>query len=96
MGKHDSELEDKIEELEEEIKILKATNAALRRRLKKTDDTFSEDEFLDESQIQKKYENINQFLCPSCKKKTMEEIEIANRTFRRCVSCGKRTKAKKI
>lgn len=96
MGKHSSELEDKIEELEEEIKSLKATNSALRRRLKKLDGSFSEDDFLDEAQIQKKYEAANEYSCPSCKKMSMEEIEVANRTFRRCVNCGKRTKAKKV
>lgn len=96
MGKHNSELEDRIEELEEEIKVLKATNASLRRRLKKIDNTFSEDEYLDETQIQKKYESINQHVCPSCKKPAMEEIEVADRSFKRCINCGKRTKAKKV
>jgi len=96
MGKHNSELEDKIEELEEELKQLKATNAALRRRLKKLDNNFTEDEYLDNTEIEKKYERLKQYSCPECKKTSMEEIEIAGRTFRKCVNCGKRTKAKKI
>lgn len=96
MGKHTSELQDRIEELEEELKQVKATNASLRRRLKKIDSSFKEDDYLDETQIQKKYEKLNQHVCPECKKKSMEEIEIAGRTFTRCVDCGKRTKAKKV
>ena len=96
MGKQKSELEDRIEELEEEIKQLKVTNNSLRRRLKKLDNSFREDEYLNEDEIEKKYERLTQYNCPDCKKNSMEEIEIAGRMFRKCVDCGKRTKAKKV
>lgn len=96
MGKHKSELEDRIEELEEELKQLKATNTALRRRLKKLDSNFKEDDYLNETEIEKKYERLTQYNCPDCKKNSMEEVEIAGRIFRKCVDCGKRTKAKKV
>jgi predicted nucleic acid-binding Zn ribbon protein len=96
MSKRKSELEDRIEQLESEIETLKVTNNTLRRRLKKIDSKFDEDEYLDDYQIEKKYEHLKQYTCPDCKKKSMEEIEIADRVFRKCVICGKRTKAQKI
>lgn len=96
MSRKKSEFEDRIEQLEAEIEQLKITNNALRRRLRKIDSSFDEDEYLDENQIEKKYERLNQFTCPYCKKKTMEEVELAGRIFRKCDNCGKRTKAQKV
>ena len=96
MSRKKSELEDKIEQLEAEIEQLKSTNNTLRRRLRKIDSSFDEDEYLNENQIEKKYERLNQYTCPECKKKTMEEVELAGRIFRKCMNCGKRTKAQKV
>lgn len=95
MSKRKSELEDKIEQLESEIEELKTTNNALRRRLRKIDNKFDEDDYLEESQVEKKYQHLAQYVCPFCKKQSMEEVEIAGRIFKRCDSCGKRTKAEK-
>lgn len=95
MSRKKSELQDKIEELEAELERLDRCNKALMRRLKKLDNKFDEDEYLREDQIQRKYEKLNEYVCPYCKKKTMEEIKILNRTFRKCENCGKRTKAEK-
>jgi len=96
MSKRKSELEDKIEQLQAEVDQLKSANNALRRRLKKVDSKFQEDEYLNDDQIEKKYEYVKQYSCPSCKKKTMEEVEIAGRMLKRCMNCGKRTKAEKV
>lgn len=96
MSRKKSELEDRIEQLESELEELKTTNNALRRRLRKVDSKFNEDDYLEDHQIEKKYERLNQYTCPYCKKKTMEEIEIAGRLIRKCDNCGKRTKAEKI
>jgi predicted RNase H-like nuclease (RuvC/YqgF family) len=95
MSKRKSELEDKIEQLESELEELKTTNNALRRRLRKIDSKFNEDDYLEDDQIEKKYERLKQYTCPYCKKLTMEEVEIAGRFFKRCDNCGKRTKAEK-
>lgn len=95
MSRKKSELEDKIEELQAEIAELRATNKSLIRRLRKVDNKFDEDEYLEDSDIEKKYERLQQFICPFCKKQTMEEVEIAGRIFRKCDNCGKRTKAQK-
>jgi hypothetical protein len=96
MSKRKSELEDKIEQLESEIEELKITNNALRRRLRKIDSRFNEDDYLEDDQMEKKYERLNQYNCPYCKKNTMVEIEIAGRLIRKCDNCGKRTKAQKV
>ena len=96
MSRKKSEYEDKIEQLEAENEQLKTTINSLRRRLKKVDSKFQEDEYLNDDQIEKKYEYVKQYTCPSCKKKTMEDVEIAGRMFRRCDNCGKRTKAEKV
>lgn len=95
MSKRKSELEDRIEELEAEIEELRSTNKALIRRLRKIDSKFVEDDYLDETEVEKKYEHLKQYICPYCKKQSMEEVEIAGRTFKRCDNCGKRTKAEK-
>lgn len=95
MSRKKSEFEDKIEQLQAEIEQLKTTNNALRRRLRKVDSSFNEDDYLNDNQIEKKYERLNQYVCPDCKKRTMEEIELAGRIFRKCDNCGKRTKAQK-
>jgi predicted nuclease with TOPRIM domain len=95
MSRKKSELEDRIEELEAEIEELRNTNKALIRRLRKTDSSFEEDNYLEDSDVQKKYQHLAQFVCPFCKKQTMEEIQIAGRIFKKCENCGKRTKAEK-
>jgi prefoldin subunit 5 len=51
MSKRKSELEDKIEQLESEIEELKITNNALRRRLRKIDSRFNEDDYLEDDQM---------------------------------------------
>jgi hypothetical protein len=96
MSRKKSEYEDKIEQLEAENEQLKATVNSLRRRLKKVDSKFNEDDFLEDDQIKKKYEYLKQYTCPECKKKTMEDVEITGRVFRKCTNCGKRTKAEKV
>jgi len=96
MSKKKNELEDKIEQLEAELQAVKKVNKSLVRRLRKIDNKFDEEEYLEESEIKKKYEGLEQYICPHCKKRSMDEIEIAGRIFRRCDSCGKRTKAQKI
>jgi len=96
MGKKKNELEDKIEQLESELEALKKVNKSLIRRLRKIDNKFDEEEYLEESDIKKKYEGLEQYTCPYCKRQSMIEIEIAGRIFRRCDNCGKRTKAQKV
>ena len=96
MGRKKNELEDKIEQLEAELRLVKKVNMSLIRRLRKVDGKFNEDEYLEESDIKKKYEGQEKYMCSGCKKYSMEEVEVADRRFKRCDNCGKRTKAEKV
>lgn len=89
MGKQTSELEDKIEQLEQELAELRSINKALIRRLRNSGS-------LSEGFESKKNNKFSkEEVCSKCQSE-IEEVEIAGRSFRRCISCGKRTKAKKI
>lgn len=98
MGRKKSEEEDKIEQLEDQIRTLKAINKSLVRRLKKIDKKFTYHEF-DETDLQSKFKTeeipVKLFLCEFCRKNEVEEFEIVGRKIRKCNSCGKRTKAQK-
>jgi len=100
MGRKKSEEEDYIEQLEDQIRTLKAINKSLVRRLKKIDKKFTYHEF-EETDTQIKFDsnekNIKPRLlqCPFCKKNELEQFEVAGRRIGKCNSCGKRTKAEK-
>lgn len=89
MSKHKSELEDKIEQLEQELEDVKSLNKALMRRLK------AEGKLPEEMRPKQNYKFTKNEPCTKCQGE-IEEVEIAGRKFSRCVSCGKRTKAKKV
>jgi len=98
MGRKKSEDEDKIEQLEDQIRTLKAINKSLVRRLKKIDKKFTYHEF-EETDVQSKFRTeeviIKLYSCEFCNKTEVEEFEIVGRKIRKCNSCGKRSKAQK-
>jgi hypothetical protein len=98
MGRKKSEDEDKIEQLEDQVRTLKSINKALIRRLKKLDKKFTYDE-LEDTETQTKFEvdkpRIKLMVCPFCKKNELEVFEIVGRKIGKCNNCGKRTKAEK-
>lgn len=89
MGKQTSELEDKIEQLEQELNELRSINKALIRHLR------SSGNLPEDLKPKKDYKFSKEEVCSKCQSQ-IEEVEIAGRSFRRCVGCGKRTKAKKV
>lgn len=100
MGRKKSEEEDYIEQLEDQIRTLKAINKTLVKRLKKIDKKFTYHE-IEESDIQTKFDVNEKQLkprllqCSFCKKNELEYFEVAGRKIGKCNNCGKRTKAEK-
>lgn len=76
--------EDRVEELEQQIRELKSINRHLMKRLKKLDRGFKYDEIYDEDDVS------NKNMCPDCSRGELIEIFIINRKLTRCEICGYR------
>jgi len=101
MARKNKDDEDEISRLEKEIRELKSINRSLLRRLRKIDKGFNdyvkETEYVKEEEISRTKPNstARRSICGSCGRSELTDITIAGRCFKRCETCGWRSKAEK-
>lgn len=87
--------EDKLEQLEQEIRDLKSINRSLLKQLKKISRGIHKEEYeevLEEIQSGKKEELDSKRRCPECSRTGLRETIIAGRRFESCSVCDYRSK----
>ena len=92
--------EDRVDELEKEVRELKGLNRSLMKQLKKLSKGINRLEFeealerLDnEQEISEKTKGSKDSgrKCPDCNSKSLNQFELAGRKFERCEVCGYRS-----
>ena len=86
-----------IEDLEQEIRRLKALNRHLQKQLKKHVRGYKEEPDEPDSQSMTGHQEQSKGTkCPSCHRVHLTEVEVVGRLLRRCDLCGYREKAIKL
>jgi hypothetical protein len=90
--------ENLIEDLEHEIRRLKALNRHLQKQLKKHVRGYKEVPDEDDSSliVGPQEPSSRTTKCPSCHRANLIEVEVVGRLLRRCDLCGHREKAIKL